>query len=299
MFFDNKIFKLWHDKGILYFEQCYSNGTLMSFEQLKTKYDLSNKHFFCYLQLRTFLKKSWGDQMTLPDLTKVEKIFYNSKGPKHFIRQVYLTIMEEYPKQNIHQSRERWESDLGITIHEDLWSDLCQNSLFATIIARFKLVNYNFLHQLYLTPQKLHRYNPSISNICFRCGIAEDTMIHCTWQCTKVTTFWYDICDTLTKITATPIPLDPGLCLLGNTTNFKLSQSSRKLIDIAFTVSRKCVALTWKSDSSLSISKWISEMMTCLPFEKITYVMRNRYDTFLKIWQPFIDYIETTAVDSL
>lgn len=26
----------------------------------------------------------------------------------------------------------------------------------------------------------------------------------------------------------TPIPLDPGLCLLGNTTNLKLTQSSRK-----------------------------------------------------------------------
>ena len=52
--------------------------------------------------------------MTLPNLTKMEEIFHNKKGPKHFISQVYLTIMEEYPKQNIHQSRERWESDLGI-----------------------------------------------------------------------------------------------------------------------------------------------------------------------------------------
>ena len=33
MFSDNNIFKLWHDKGIMYFEQCYNNGTLMSFEQ--------------------------------------------------------------------------------------------------------------------------------------------------------------------------------------------------------------------------------------------------------------------------
>lgn len=32
----------------------------MSFEQLKAKYDLSNKHFFYYLQLRTFLKKTFG-----------------------------------------------------------------------------------------------------------------------------------------------------------------------------------------------------------------------------------------------
>ncbi len=164
--------------------------------------------------------------------------------------------------------------------------------------ARFILVNYNFLHQLYLTPQKLHCYDPSVFEVEF----AEGTMLHCTWQCTKVTTFWYDICNTLTKIMDTPIPLDPGLCLLRNVSNLKLSQNSRKFIDIAFTVSRKCIALTWKSDSSLSILKWISEMRTCLPLEKITYSKRNKYDIFLKIWQPFIEYTETlplTAVDSV
>ena len=64
MFSDNKIFKLWHDKGIVYFEQCYSNNTLMSFE--KAKYILSNKHFFCYLQLRTFLKKNLGGTNDTP-----------------------------------------------------------------------------------------------------------------------------------------------------------------------------------------------------------------------------------------
>lgn len=46
MFSDNKIFKLWHNKGIVYFEQCYNNKTLLSFEQLKAKYDLSNNTFY-------------------------------------------------------------------------------------------------------------------------------------------------------------------------------------------------------------------------------------------------------------
>lgn len=81
----------------------------------------------------------------------------------------------------------------------------------------------------------------------------------------------------------------------------KLSQSSRKFIEIALAVSIKYIALTWKSDSILYISKWVSEMMTCLPLEKITYVMRNKYDDFLKLWQPFIDYRETlpsTVVNS-
>ena len=46
IFSDNKIFKLWQDKGIMYFEQCYSNGTPMSFEQLKAKYVYNNGRVF-------------------------------------------------------------------------------------------------------------------------------------------------------------------------------------------------------------------------------------------------------------
>ncbi len=33
-------------------------------------------------------------------------------------------------------------------------------------------------------------------------------------------------------------------------------------------------------------------MMICMPLEKITDVLKNRYDIFLKIWQPFTEYIE-------
>lgn len=80
----------------------------------------------------------------------------------------------------------------------------------------------------------------------------------------------------------TPVLLVPGLCLLGNIINLKLSQSSRKFIDITLAVSRKCIASTWKVDFHLSIAK--SEMSNCIPLEKITYAPKNGYDVFFKIW---------------
>ena len=50
----------------------------------------------------------------------------------------------------------KWESDLNVTIEEQLWTDLCNNSLSTTINAQYRLINYNILQQLYLTPEKLH-----------------------------------------------------------------------------------------------------------------------------------------------
>lgn len=56
---DNKILEIWYQKGIRHLEDCYEDGSLMSFKDLRRKYDLSSKNCFCYLQLSSFLKSVW------------------------------------------------------------------------------------------------------------------------------------------------------------------------------------------------------------------------------------------------
>ena len=76
----------------------------------------------------------------------------------------------------------------------------------ATVNAKFKLVIYNFLHQLYLTSQNYNSINIKISNAtllrvpCYAAHGIEP----------KLHNFG------MTKIMDTQIPLDAGLCLLGN-----------------------------------------------------------------------------------
>jgi len=46
----------------------------MSFEELKTTYDIPTKHFFKYLQLRSFLMSKQGNSLELPPLSTLEDI---------------------------------------------------------------------------------------------------------------------------------------------------------------------------------------------------------------------------------
>jgi len=71
MTLDNKILETWHDGGSQHLEDCFDKGCLMFFEERKRKYDLSRRTFFCYLQLRSFLRTNLGPKMTLPVLTNV------------------------------------------------------------------------------------------------------------------------------------------------------------------------------------------------------------------------------------
>ncbi|KAL7372002.1 hypothetical protein ABVT39_008308 [Epinephelus coioides] len=76
---DNKILETSHQKGIRHLEDCYKDGCLMSFEDLRRKYDLSSRIFFCYLQLRSFLKSVLGPEMTLPMLSDLERLLHEDK----------------------------------------------------------------------------------------------------------------------------------------------------------------------------------------------------------------------------
>ncbi len=48
-------FKNWQMKGLSMVENLYEGGTLMTFQQLVTKYNLPKKHFFKYLQIRSYI----------------------------------------------------------------------------------------------------------------------------------------------------------------------------------------------------------------------------------------------------
>lgn len=153
--------------------------------------------------------------MAIPVISDVEKILFEGNACK-FISQMYTLLLNNSPKPGLYKSRMRWESGLNIMIDKHTWPDFCRDSMSATINARYRLTHYNFLHQLYVTPLKIHKSKSELSDTYFRCSIEVSSFLHCTWLCNKVRPFWHDLCDTLTRITGVILPLDPELCLLGN-----------------------------------------------------------------------------------
>ena len=118
---------------------------------------------------------------------------------------------------------------------------------------------YKINPRLYFTAQTLHKYKPELSIMCFRCGIVEGSFLDCTWSCTKPSTFWYDFCDIMTKFTGFTFSVDSQICLLGNLTTISanLRNFQKKFLEIASCIARRCIAMTWKSDSHLLIARWV------------------------------------------
>uniref|UniRef100_A0A3P9K8G4 Reverse transcriptase domain-containing protein n=1 Tax=Oryzias latipes TaxID=8090 RepID=A0A3P9K8G4_ORYLA len=83
-------FKIWAAKGLSAIRDLYSpdSDIMMSFEELKNKYDLSKKHFYKFLQVRNFVRKT---QKTLnkPPSSILEKFMVRDSSKKGAISEFY------------------------------------------------------------------------------------------------------------------------------------------------------------------------------------------------------------------
>ena len=66
-------FKLWFVKGIQKIMDLYVDGVMLSFDLLCRRYQIPKKHFFKYLQLKSFISSKCDQVMYIPPLSTLEK----------------------------------------------------------------------------------------------------------------------------------------------------------------------------------------------------------------------------------
>ncbi len=55
----------------------YNEGKYMSFEEIRTRFGIPQKHFFKYLQLRSFILSRQGQRLVEPPLSTLDNITLN------------------------------------------------------------------------------------------------------------------------------------------------------------------------------------------------------------------------------
>ncbi len=77
-------FRSWNVKGSQTVKDLYLDGVLLSFDQLCQRYQIQKKHFFKYLQLKSYVSTKHKQIMCLPPLSKLEEItLANLEGKGH------------------------------------------------------------------------------------------------------------------------------------------------------------------------------------------------------------------------
>ena len=59
------------------------------------------------------------------------------------------------------------------------------------------------------------------------------------------------------------------------------------MINICLIEAKRCIARSWKNQSTGGISQWLKGMSFNFALEKISYFTKNKLDKFWKIWHIF------------
>ena len=118
-------FKLWAKLGLKVIGDLFPSNlnTFWSFGQLQSKFCFDKKHYFKFLQLRSFVKTHHGN-LNKPPLTSLEKLMIRNKLGKGIISNLYKMLISN-STENSSNKLKNWNEDLPLTIREQDWERAC------------------------------------------------------------------------------------------------------------------------------------------------------------------------------
>lgn len=155
---------------------------------LVTNYDIPQKHFFKYIQIRDFIKSKQNGSLVPPTLTILEEIVSKHLSGRGQISILYQALVDGSKEStNILKA---WNSDMGGKISEEEWK-ACFLVKTQSLNTQSKLLQHEWLTRQYITPAKLHHY---------KCNYKKGSLFHCMWDCLLISHFWRNIILTVGKI---------------------------------------------------------------------------------------------------
>ncbi len=145
-------FKNWQMKGLSMVENLYEGGTLMTFQQLVTKYNLPKKHFFKYLQIRSYIY-SRIKAYSKPQHSTLEQITLNHMKDRGMVSLFYKTLLAGL-KEGSQSYLSAWKRDLQVDITVEEWEHACLSSQTQSNNTRCRILQYKWMMRTYITPVK-------------------------------------------------------------------------------------------------------------------------------------------------
>ena len=288
-------FTLWFDKRIRSIHNLYIKDTFASFSQLSQTYDLPKNNFFRYLQVRSFVQKTFDSFPNKPMKSHVDSLLELDLNSRGLISQTYKLINDINP-HSLENVRMAWDSDLGVAITNDQWDSILDLIYTSSTSAKHNLIQLKVVHRAHYTNARLAKMYPGSDPLCPRCGGQPADLLHMFWLCPKLSTFWIGIFGAYGEMFTTQFDPDPTCAFFGLAPEeFCARLPSGANVIIAFTtlLARRLILLRWKQRAPPSFSHWVKDVMYFLTLEKIKYTLRASSQTFDKVWRPFLDYYDS------
>lgn len=105
-------FQLWTRTGVGLVRDFFKEGHFMSFQQLQTKLNIPQSHFFRYLQVRSFIKKHFSPSLQNLQSSWLEECLKADPLQRGCVSVIYK-LLQGAATPSLDHIKQQWETELG------------------------------------------------------------------------------------------------------------------------------------------------------------------------------------------
>lgn len=184
-------FRPWFEKGLFLFADIvdYRTHKIHTFESLQSIFSLPKECYYSYMQISSYLRKSLSSAVvSLPtDFERLCKVGPATKGLRHLSHSVRPESNHNPPPPR-HSYVDKWDVHFVGPISMDTWRRIWKQAIKISLCISHRENQFIILMHWYHTPS-LHKLNPAISELCWRCLGSIGTQYHVFWECTGIRSF--------------------------------------------------------------------------------------------------------------
>ena len=157
-------------------------------------------------------------------------------------------------------------------------------------------MQFKILNHFYWTPSRLFRLGLKDSELCWKCGVTEGSLIHAFWPCPMITQYQIQIHCYIANVVKCNFDFCPKLYILGD--DKALSAFSKPItnwIQTSIMTGRQIILRNWKKPGEPPFSCWVTELGTIAAYERMSYRMQDRMDKYLLKWGHFLNSINKSV----
>ena len=234
-------FKDCYEAGIIFISDILNDdGLLMTYEQLKTKFNHLRLSRLAYYGLVSAIPRIWKQRLGVrglidcvdSSLSTPEKVLSMDK----VCQKTYMVFVTKHvDTQRQYTGIRKWEVDLGLQYDNDEYYNLFTNVYRCTPSTSLRAFQYFLIHRALVTNMDLYKWKIKDSSICTFCRLHPESIFHLLWECDTVSTLWSEIFIWLNIETSTNIIFSPQEILLGS------GQENLALYDLILLIAKKYI----------------------------------------------------------
>lgn len=272
-------------------EHFFSEGRLLTQDELATKMNKTSFPFWTYVQIRHFFSRPKPQPDWARRTTAFESLCLSEEPQKHLISLTYNMLFSNQ-NSNLVWHNKKWEQELNITLTEKEWENIYTHIHKGTINVQIQENAFKVLSRWYRTPLTLHHFNPALTQHCWRCQTDIGSLLHIWWTCPKIQLFWKEVHRIITQVTTYTLDYTPEQFLLHHSTiptRSYLCSLAMHMVNAA----KMCIPCKWRSPDPPTIADWYKRIQKTAEMEELIHKTKDTPTKFTHTWACWLHFLTT------